>query len=197
MARKVAVHHYGSAGSVHAEERRPRSASFYGRKGGPRRQAWRLWDAFLLKQTGQQGELLLGETSVLERILTYGHLTIILTLNANCEPLLLRSSLRSASKGPRSFRLDQAVLRVRSCNVQTSRWSALRTRGLHANPSETSHATEKRSAWPLQKHRLVRRNRPRSQLSLSQDSLPKASIVPRARWFGMRPEHRVIWRSGP
>src|ERR1700691_3712660 len=98
MPPKVPVHHRCSTGSVHAEERRFRSACLYGRKGGPGRQPRRLWDTFLFKEAGQQSQLLLGKAAVFERVRTHDPMTPIITLNANGEPLLLRSCLRPASK---------------------------------------------------------------------------------------------------
>src|SRR5580704_5635897 len=98
MPRQIAVHQNRSAGPMHAEESRSRSARPYGCEGGPGRKALRLWDAFLLEKTGQQCELLLGETTVLGRILTHDVPTSLLTLNANCVLLLLRSCLRSVAK---------------------------------------------------------------------------------------------------
>jgi len=83
MPRNVTVHQNRSAGSVHAEPWRFRSAGPYGCKGGPRRQAWRLGDAFFLQETGQQSELLVREPTILERVLTHDSMTPMLTLHPN------------------------------------------------------------------------------------------------------------------
>src|SRR5271170_1740226 len=109
-------------------------------------QPWRLLDALFLKETGEQSELLLGETAALGRILTHDLPTPIVTLHPNYGPLLLPSCLRSASREWRSFRSDQAVLRFRSCNAQASRRWVYRTKGSQANRSETSDAAEILSA---------------------------------------------------